>query len=188
MPDTASTAERDRVMTESQAGEMGPAGQAGLTSAGQADPTTAAYLARRGVSVQWRGFLRALVETLDAHLDTAGRTALMRIIGRRMADAMPLPHCDTLGGLEAQINDALAATEWGFCRLSVDLPGCRLLVTHAAAPVIGAGEDVEGAWIAAVLEGLYGGWLAEQPGADAAIAVAVAHYAPGEVRLRYGKA
>ena len=38
-----------------------------------ADPTTLSYIARRGVAVQWRGFLRALVETLDAHLDPTSR-------------------------------------------------------------------------------------------------------------------
>lgn len=153
----------------------------------RADTTTAAYLARRGVSVQWRAFLRALVETLDAHLDAAGRTALMRIIGRRMAESMPLRHCDTLSGLEAQINDALAAAEWGFCRMAVDVETRRLVVTHLAAPAIGAGDDADGGWVGAVLEGLYGGWLSEQPGADATLAAEVAGYAPGETILRYGR-
>ena len=148
---------------------------------------TAAYLARRGVSVQWRAFLRALVETLDAHLDQAGRTALMRIIGRRMAEAMPLAHCDTLAGLEAQVNDALAAAEWGFCHLAVDTEARRLVITHAAAPAIGAGEDTDGGWIGAVMEGLYTGWLTEQPGADPALTAEVASYAPGETVLHYAR-
>jgi len=148
---------------------------------------TAAYLARRGVSAQWRAFLRALVETLDAHLDQAGRTALMRIIGRRMADAMPLAHCDTLAGLEAQVNDALAAAEWGFCHLAVDTEARRLVITHAAAPAIGAGEDTDGGWIGAVMEGLYTGWLTEQPGADAALSAEIASYTPGEAVLHYGR-
>ncbi|MBU8536436.1 cellulose biosynthesis protein BcsD [Falsiroseomonas tokyonensis] len=154
----------------------------------QAEPLTAAYLARRGVAPQWRLFVRGLVETLDEHLDSAGRAALLRAIGRRMADAMPLPHCDTLKALESHINDALGAAEWGYCQLAVDVEARRLLVTHAAAPAIGAGEDADGGWIGAVLEGLYGGWLSQQPGADADLAPSVFVYAPGEAKLGYGRA
>ncbi len=153
-----------------------------------ADGVTAAYMARRGVSPQWRLFLRGLVETLDAHLDQPGRVALMRIIGRRMAEDMPLQPCETLSLLEARMNEALAAVEWGFCRIEVDTVARRLVITHAAAPAISAGPDADGAWIGAVLEGLHGGWLAEQPGADAALSVALDSYAPGEAKLHYGRA
>ena len=51
------------------------------------------YLARRGVAAQWRGFLRALVETLDANLDPGSRDSLMRAVGGRFAALMPLPPC-----------------------------------------------------------------------------------------------
>lgn len=152
-----------------------------------ADPMTAAYLARRGVSAQWRAFLRALVETLDAHLDEAGRASLMHIIGRRMAESLPLRHCDTLSGLEAQVNEVLASAEWGFCRLAVDTGARRLVITHLAAPSVGTGADAEGAWIGAVLEGLWSGWMAEQPGADPGMAAVVATTAPGETVLHYAK-
>ncbi len=159
-----------------------------MTEAHAAEPVTAAYLARRGVAAQWRVFVRGLVETLDEHLDQEGRAALMRAIGRRMADAMPLPHCDTLKALEAHMNDALGAAEWGYCQLSVDVVQRRLVVTHAAAPAIGAGQDADGGWIGAVLEGLYAGWLAEQPGAEAALTPAVVHYTAGAAKLEYGRA
>jgi hypothetical protein len=152
-----------------------------------AEPLTAAYLARRGVSAQWRAFLRAMVETLDQHLDAEGRAALMRVIGRRMADAMPLAHCDTLAELESQINEALAAVEWGYCAISLDTGSKRLVVTHSAAPAIAAGQDLEGRWIAGVLEGLYGSWFANQPGADGDLLPEVTGYAAGRVRLEYGR-
>lgn len=159
-----------------------------MTDTHAADSLTAAYLARRGVAAQWRVFVRGLVETLDAHLDQEGRAALMRAIGRRMADSMPLPHCDTLKGLESRINDALGAAEWGYCQIAVDVERHRLVVTHAAAPVIGAGQDADGGWIGAVLEGLYSGWLSDQPGADAALTPTVVRYAAGEAKLEYGRA
>jgi hypothetical protein len=158
-----------------------------MTENTPADAVTAAYLARRGVSAQWRAFLRALVETLDAHLDEAGRASLMHIIGRRMAESLPLRHCDTLSGLEAQVNDVLAGAEWGFCRLAVDTGARRLVITHLAAPSIGTGADAEGAWIGAVLEGLWSGWMAEQPGAAPARGAVVATPAPGETVLHYAK-
>lgn len=159
-----------------------------MTEHHTAEPATAAYLARLGVTPQWRSFLRGLVETLDEHLDAEGRSALMRAVGRRMADAMPLPHCDTLKALESHINNALATAEWGFCRLSVDVERRCLLVDHTAAPVIGTGDDGDGAWIGAVLEGLYAVWLANQPGADAGLGPVLASYTAGEARLQYGRA
>jgi hypothetical protein len=152
-----------------------------------AAPPTAAYLARRGVAPQWRAFLRALVETLEEHLDAEGRTALMRAIGRRMAEAMPLPHCGTLAELEARMNDALAVADWGYCELALDTGAGRLVVVHSAAPAVAAGGDAEGSWVGAVLEGLYGGWFAGQPGANAALQPAMASYAPGSATLHYAR-
>ncbi|MGG5808853.1 cellulose biosynthesis protein BcsD [Falsiroseomonas sp. CW058] len=152
------------------------------------EPVTAAYLARRGVSAQWRSFLRALVETLDEHLDAEGRASLMRAVGGRMADASPLPHCDTLAALEARVNEALASSDWGYAEFAVDTAARRLIVTHHAAPAIAAGDDGDGRWITPVLEGLYGTWLAGQPGADAELRPALASYAPGRAVLHYGRA
>ena len=148
---------------------------------------SAAYLARRGVSAQWRAFLRALVETLDDHLDEAGRAGLMRAIGGRMADAAPLPHCGTLAEMEGRINDALAAAEWGYAELLVDTGARRLIVRHHAAPTLAAGTHSDGAWISPVLEGLYARWFAAQPGADGGMKPVVASYAPGQATLHYGR-
>jgi len=152
-----------------------------------AEPITAAYLARRSVGPQWRGFLRAMVETLDEHLDAEGRAALLRAIGARMAAAMPLAHCDRLVDLEARMNDALAGAEWGFCRLTFDATACRLVITHGAAPAVGTVEDSDGGWAGAVLEGVYGAWFAGQPGADGALRPVLASWAAGEAVLHYGK-
>ena len=151
------------------------------------EPLTAAYLARRGVAPQWRGFVRALLDTLDDHLDPAARDALLGAVGRRMADAMPLPHCDTLAELEARINDALAAADWGYCELAVDAAERRLVVLHFAAPVIASAGEATGRWVAAVLEGLYAVWLAGQPGADPSLVPQLAAYAPGSATLHYGR-
>ncbi len=152
-----------------------------------AEGLPAAYLARRNIAPQWRAFLRALAETLDEKLDAQARTALMRAIGQRMAQAMPLPRCDTLAALEIRINDALATIDWGYCTLSLEPGAGRLVVRHTAAPAIAASGDPVGRWVGAVLEGLYGAWFAGQPGADASLQPVLASFVPGAATLHYGR-
>jgi len=146
------------------------------------------YLARRGVPAQWRGFLRALIETLDANLDVASRDALLRAVGARLAGLMPLPACGSLPELETRINEALAAADWGWVEIALDPQDRSLVLTHTAAPSIAAGTEANGAWIAAVLEGLHGAWLGSQPGADPSLAPRKVAASASAVTLRYGRA
>lgn len=139
------------------------------------------------VAGYWASFTRGLVETLDAHLDAEGRASLLRAVGSRMADAMPLAHCDTLAQLEARVNEALATAGFGRCEMALDVAAHRLVVTHHDVPTAAAGEDAEGHWVTAVLEGLYSTWLAEQPGADPSLQPSVVSYAPGSATLHYGR-
>ena len=152
-----------------------------------ADPTTLSYLARRGVAVQWRGFLRALVETLDAHLDASSRDSLLRAVGGRMAALAPMPACATLAELESRMNDVLAAADWGYVQLSLDATAKALMINHAAAPLVSTHHDATGGWVAAVLEGLYGAWLAAQPGAEGQVPIRRSPAPAGSVSLRYGR-
>ena len=152
-----------------------------------ADPTTLSYLARRGVAVQWRGFLRALVETLDAHLDPASRDSLLRAVGGRMAALAPMPACGTLAELESRMNDVLAAADWGYVQLSLDATAKALVINHAAAPLVSTHHDATGTWVTAVLEGLYGTWLAGQPGAEGQVPIRRSPASAGSVSLRYGR-
>lgn len=152
-----------------------------------AEPTALSYLARRGVAAQWRIFLRALVETLDANLDAASRDALLRAVGARFGALAPLPPCAGLAELEARMNEVLAAADWGWVEIALD-PGDRTLVLmHCAAPAVATGADPIGGWIAAVLEGLYGTWLAAQPGAEPNLMPRRVGAAGGSITLRYGR-
>lgn len=146
-----------------------------------------AWLARRAVAPQWRGFLRALLDTFDAHLDRAARDALLRSVGARLAAATPLPPCDSLVMLEARMNEALAAMDWGYCTLAVAADGGALQVGHAAAPLAASAGDPGGEWIGAVLEGLYAGWFAAQPGGEPGVPARVTAAEPGRILLRYGR-
>ncbi len=152
-----------------------------------AEPNAFSYLARRGVAAQWRGFLRALVETLDANLDAASRDALLRAVGARLGALTPLPACAGLAELEARVNEALAAADWGWAEIALDPNDRALVVTHCAAPCVATGADPSGGWVGAVLEGLYGTWFANQPGAEPSLVPRRTSSRPGVILLRYGR-
>jgi hypothetical protein len=152
-----------------------------------AETNTLSYLARRGVSGQWRGFIRALVETLDGNLDAASRDSLLRAVGARLAALSPLPACSSLAELEARMNDVLAQIDWGFTEISFDPNERSLVLTHAAPPAIATAADPSGGWIAAVLEGMFGAWLGSQPGAEPSLSPRRVAATPAQVTLRYGR-
>jgi hypothetical protein len=154
----------------------------------QTDQAALAYLARRDVSQQWRGFLRALLETLDAQMDPAARSTLLREVGQRLAAATPLSPAETLSGLEGRMNEALAAMAWGHVALELDPQDRRLRFLHRVAPCVALPQDPAGAWLGPVLEGLYGAWLAAQPGGEEAgpARVQLESMEPGLARLQYG--
>jgi len=140
------------------------------------------------VPAQWRGFLRALVETLDANLDIASRDALLRAVGARMGALAPLPACGSLPELEARMNEALAGCDWGWVEIQLDPQDRSLVLTHSAAPCVLAGAEMGNGWMGAVLEGLYGAWLGGQPGTDPSLAPRRVAGTPATVTLRYGRA
>jgi hypothetical protein len=154
----------------------------------QTDHAALAYLARRDVSAQWRGFLRALLEVLEAQMEPSAREALLRAVGGRFAAAMPLPPADTLPELERRMNEALAAAAWGHVALELDPQDRQLRFTHSAAPCVAAPGDEAGAWLGPVLEGLYAAWLGAQPGGEDAgpAALRLVSLEPGLAKLRYG--
>lgn len=152
-----------------------------------AEPAAIAYLARRSVAPQWRGFLHALMEALDQQMDPPAREGFLRTVGYRMGLLAPLPGCATLGELETRMNDALAAAEWGYVELALDTQDRALLLTHSAPPVLATAADPEGEWVGAVLEGLHATWLASQPGAEASLAPRRVSSGLGTVVLRYGR-
>jgi len=154
----------------------------------QADQSALAYTARRDVSAQWRDFLRAMLDTLDATMQRDSRDNLLRAIGQRFAAAMPLPASDTLAALEVRMNEALAAASWGHVVLELDQRENTLRIVHSAAPCISTPGDDTGAWVAPVLEGLYSNWFGAQPGGegDTGITVRLLALEPGLATLRYG--
>ncbi|MBB3897042.1 hypothetical protein GGQ83_000468 [Roseococcus suduntuyensis] len=168
---------------------QGNSGNAGVKVKLQmADQGALSYLARRGVSPQWRGFVRALMGIAQAHLPGEARQTFLRALGEGMAREMTLPPCDSLSALEAAMNAALAEAEWGYVEVSLDEAQAAMVLRHAAAPLVSLPEDPAGAWIIPVLEGLYQAWLDAQPGAVEGVPVRQAAHEGALVVLRYAQA
>ncbi|WP_376090946.1 cellulose biosynthesis protein BcsD [Roseomonas sp. CCTCC AB2023176] len=133
----------------------------------------------------WEGFLRALLEILEQHLDPLERSVLLRAIGARLAATLPVPPQDTLEGLETRMNERLASTRWGTVSIELDANGPALVLTHARAPNVPI-TGAEGNPLSPVLEGLHAAWIASQPGAEPDLAPVLVSANGSEVVLRYG--
>ena len=140
-------------------------------------------------AVQWRMFLRALADEVDALTSAAERDDMLRAIGRRMARMMPIAPVASLDTLQVEINDTLETLGWGSVRLELNANERALMIHHAGLPRIGSLGTPPGSWLAAVLEGLYETWLASQPGSDPNLTI---RREPGStahlITLRFGRA
>ncbi|WP_158745918.1 cellulose biosynthesis protein BcsD [Acidisphaera sp. L21] len=114
--------------------------------------------------VQWRLFLRALAEEVDTLAGTGDRDDMLRGVGRRMSRMMPLPAVNSLASLQMEMNDALQMVGWGEVELHLSEPDRVLRIVHNNFPRIGSLGTPAGQWLSALLEGLYDGWFAQQPG------------------------
>ena len=88
----------------------------------------------------------------------------LRQMGEALADNYPLPESETVGQLEANINQLLSRFQWGVVSVEVGDDGLRL--RHRALPV--SRDDARRVrWcnaFCAILEGLYSRWLQGQGG------------------------
>ena len=120
-------------------------------------------------TVQWRLFLRALAEEVDSLAGVGDRDDMLRGVGRRMSRLMPLPPVHSLQALEMEINDALQGVGWGEAELTLSTTDRVLQIAHHDFPRVGSLGTPSGQWLSALLEGLYDGWFAQQPGSKASL-------------------
>ncbi len=132
----------------------------------------------------WRVYVRALAAELEVLCEPEQRDELLRRVGARMAQSVPLAEAASLEGLEAEMNYALAVLGWGECRILFDETERCLRVLHLGLPGLGSLGD----WLDATLEGIYGVWFAAQPAADPELQVTrLPPGQPGVIELRYGR-
>jgi hypothetical protein len=112
---------------------------------------------------RWSFFLRALAQEVDAYGGAEGRDAVLRGVGKRLAQMLPLPVAESLQAVELEINATLAAFGWGECVLELQEAERRILIRHTGLPLIGSSGEPAGFWLGAALEGLYSAWLINHP-------------------------
>ena len=138
--------------------------------------------------MQWRAFLRALADDLDSTLEPEAKAALLRRVGRRMAAMMPLPGATSLETLELEMNEGLGTLGWGSVGFDLREADHCLMLHHTGLPRLGTGGDPPGAWLAPTLEGLYEGWMSQQPGSEPSLTARIEpSVSPGIVTLKYGR-
>lgn len=113
------------------------------------------------------GWFDLLIVMVDGMLSNAGELEsqpFLRQMGEELADNYPLPESETVGQLEANINQLLSRFKWGVVSVDVGDDGLRL--RHWAIPV-SRDEARRVRWcnaFCAILEGLYSRWLRGQGG------------------------
>jgi hypothetical protein len=137
--------------------------------------------------VVWRTFLRSLAVELDAQVGSDASKAILRRIGLQMASLLTLVAVDSLEALELEMNVVLTEIGWG--RVQIDLMEAERYVSiiHTGLPPIGSAGQPAGTWLAPVVEGLYQGWMGQQPGADNAFRAKIEEYEDNKIVIHYGR-
>jgi hypothetical protein len=140
-----------------------------------------------GGAVVWRTFLRGLAIELDAQAGPERTVHLLRGAGQQMAGLLGLPAVGSLGALELEMNAVLTEIGWGSVRLSLSETERCVLLSHTDLPQIGSAADPPGTWLAPALEGLYQGWMSQQPGADASLQARARDHNGDTIVICYGR-
>jgi hypothetical protein len=134
----------------------------------------------------WRAFLRGLAMEMEAQAGPAATASVLRAVGQHMARLMALPPVGSMEALEMEMNAVLAEIGWGSVRLAMNEAERCLVLAHAGLPRIGSAGEPAGSWLAPVLEGLYQGWMGQQPGADEQLRARI-QSCGGLISIRYGR-
>lgn len=111
----------------------------------------------------WFDLVSVMIDGMIANAGEQEAGDFLREMGVTLAARYPLPEARTVQDLEREINLLLARFGWGFAQLQPQ--SNALLLQHHALPA-GGTEQWRNA-MAAVLAGLYAGWLQAQGGSEA---------------------
>jgi Cellulose synthase subunit D len=138
-------------------------------------------------SVPWRTFLGGLATELEAQAGPDGSAAILRGIGQQMAKQSPLMPAESMEALELDMNLLLDEIGWGHVQLQLQEAERCVIIVHSGLPQVSSAGKPPGTWLAPVLEGLYKGWMGQQPGADGALCAMVDHHEHNTIFIRYGR-
>jgi cellulose synthase subunit D len=138
-------------------------------------------------SVVWRTFLRSLAVELDAQAGSDASRAILRRVGQQMAGLLPLISVASLEALEMEMNMVLADVGWGRVQVKLHEAERCMMMIHSGLPHVGSAGEPAGTWLAPVLEGLYQGWMGQQPGADSSLRAQIGQLEDDSIMIRYGR-
>jgi hypothetical protein len=137
--------------------------------------------------VAWRSFLRGLAVELDVQTDADTRREILRGIGLQMARQLGLVPAASLEALEMEMNGVLAEIGWGRVQVTLMEAERYVVMIHFGLPRIGSAGEPPGNWLAPVLEGLYHGWMGQQPGAESSFRTGIVACEHDKIVIRYGR-
>ena len=113
------------------------------------------YFRSQQVPLQWMVVLPALALELAEHANPQDLRRLFFNVGRRLAadSAGDFEGIDSLGSLEARINEYWVHQNWGWVALQES--GGFIEITHHASPLAQAFGDASLEWSVGLLEGFY---------------------------------
>ena len=123
-----------------------------------------AWFQQQQTPAGWFDLLLIMIDGMQNNAGELESQPFLRQMGEALADNYPLPESETVGQLEANINQLLSRFQWGVVSVEVGDDGLRL--RHRALPV--SRDDARRVrWcnaFCAILEGLYSRWLQGQGG------------------------
>ena len=144
-----------------------------------------AFLLTERISKQWAGFLRAFSDEMQAQLSTDEYRELLRNMGLRLAESLPIEAQDTVEALESAINGHLQHMQWGYARMTDS--GSMLQIEHYFDPLSSA-LQVDAAVSGGLLEGVYECWFRSAGADDELRVLQVPHAAsPTVLEFRFGR-
>jgi hypothetical protein len=124
---------------------------------------------------------------LDTQAGTDASIAILRGVGQQMAGLLPVVPVASLEALELEMNMLLAEINWGHVKVRLHEAERCVTMVHTGLPQVGSAGQPAGCWLAPVLEGLYQGWMAQQPGADSSLRAQIARHEGESIVIRYGR-
>lgn len=149
------------------------------------DQLTRDYYRQQQYQPGWFDLLSVVIDGMFSNASEQESLAFLQQMGGQLAQRYPIGAATTVADLEQAINQVLARFRWG--TVDIEPTNNALLITHVALPP-GDGVMAAARWqrvLAAVLQGLYAGWLRAQGGQPQVTLVAEAGERSDVLRFRY---
>lgn len=150
------------------------------------DALETAHFQQLQCSRQWRDFLAAMGAEFASALPVQDLATLMARIGLRFAAEHPLAACDTVAGLQQEMNRVWESLEWGWAELGQSGEGME--VTHRLSPLTSAFGEAQMPWACGFLQGVYQHWFTTAGAQGLQVDVMAVPDALGSLRLRLAPA